>query len=305
MGNWRRWCTVPLLFLSFAAHAQHEVVVSAPERQKSLAAAVSLEGLLRLDIAVTDPDGAAVSNLQKSDFTLTDDGHPRDIVAFRSPNVTYSPPERATAVIILLDTFDLEPGLANFEREQLAKFLRHNEGHLPRLVTLYSLDNQGFALRSRPTRDGNALATAVESGSVITRIFGPPGSKANAIAKDMGRYPPMTGLRALGWIAADQSTVPGHKLLLWIGPGFRASGTGSYVGLGSAKDGVTFDLHSLDGRNSLLSKAQWLSTCLRQARITLDTFSVGEDEESVISVQDPHVLHPAILDDSKIPIRAG
>ena len=194
--------------------------------------------------------------------------------------------KQPTAVLILIDTLDLEPKLANFERSQIAKFLRRNEGHLIQPVTVYSLDNKGLALQAKPSRDGNALAVAVESGTTIDFLFGAPGTNATNIDRDYRQFAPMTGIRALGSIGASQSTIPGRKLLLWVGAGFRPSGSGSYINAG-------LDVHSPETQRFLLAKAQWLSTCLSQARITLDAFSVGEDEASFLNVQDPHISVPA------------
>jgi hypothetical protein len=62
--------------------------------------------------------------------------------------------------------------------------------------------------------------------------------------------------------------VPGHKLLLWIGPGYGVAGSGSYMDL---------DVRNSPTQNFLYEKVRWLSGCLRQARIVIDSFSVGED----------------------------
>lgn len=291
MRRWRGWCAVLMLCFPLSAAAQQEKSASESYRQKALDAAVLLEGLIRLDVTVTDRNGAPVSNLKRTDFTLLDNSHPTKIVAFRPASSLYPPAEPPTSVIILIDTLDLEPYLANLERNQVAGFLRRNEGHLTQPVTLYSLDNKGLALQAGPSRDGNALAKAVESGATLRLLFGGPGSNANDLDKDYRQFAAITGIRALGSIAATQSTIPGRKLLLWVGAGFRHRGSGSYVDAAfqlEPKDAVTLNPRTEKSRRFLLAKVQWLSNCLRQARITLDTFSVGEDETSIINIQDPH-----------------
>lgn len=292
MRLWLAWCVALVLCLPRPADARQESLPPVSDPQNALEAAVLVEGLIRLDVAVTDHEGAAVSNLQRTDFTLLDDGHPEKIIAFRAPDSPYDPPEQPTSVLILIDTLDLEPRLANLERSQVAKFLRGNEGHLVQPVTVYSLDNKGLALQAKPSRDGNALAMAVESRTAINFVFGTPGSNATNIDREYRQFAPITGIRALGSIAAIESTIPGHKLMLWIGPGFRPGGSGSYINAGF------LDVHSAETRKFLLEKAQWLSTCLRRARITLDTFSVGEDETSFFNVEDPHFAAPAAKVDS-------
>ncbi len=286
MRLWLAWCVALVLCLPLLADARQESPSPVSDPQKALDAAVLVEGLIRLDVTVTDRDGAAVSNLQRTDFTVLDDGHPRKIIAFRTPTSPYPPPKQSTAVIILIDTLDLEPRLADLERSQVAKFLRRNEGHLVQPVTVYSLDNKGLALQAKPSRDGKGLAMAVESGSTIDFLFGTPSSNATNIDRDYRQFAPITGIRAFGVhcrqpvhdsrpqvAALGRSGVPGQRKRLLYRPGF-------------------LDVHSAETRRFLLAKAQWLSTCLRQTRITLDTFSVGEDEESFINVQDPHFVTP-------------
>jgi VWFA-related protein len=251
--------------------------------------AVELEGLIRLDVTVTDQAGRPVAGLGRDDFTLLDNGRPEEIVAFRPVSTQHDQPDTAIPVLLLLDTLDLSFNLANFEREQVVKFLLQNEGHLAQPVTIYSLENSRFFLLAGPSRDGNALSKAVEyDKSKNGLLFVPPSNS-----------PVVAGLRAIGTIAAAETLKPGRKLLLWVGPGVSHpsdSGTGQYPGgvfdyredeattVSDPISGVTRSLvaarTSPKERDEIFGKIYWLSTLLRHAHVSIDTFSVGEDNET-------------------------
>ena len=100
--------------------------------------------------------------------------------------------------------------------------------------------------------------------------------------------PALTGLRALWTIATEEASRPGRKLLFWIGPGLGNRGSGAFASdgkglLGHFPQGAPFG-YSASGKKGeevkrdLFQKICWFSLLLRQARVTLDCFSIGEDE---------------------------
>lgn len=202
--------------------------------------------------------------------------------------------------MLLIDTLDLPSSLASFERSQAAAFLRQNGGRLGYPVTVYSLRDSGFFLTARSSLDGNALVRAVDSQAVATALFIPKAINAPAFPSPLypipmdatfTKFPPLTALRALGAIATDEDRTPGHKVLLWIGPGLRDSGTGAYPdttylfrdgqGLGYALK----DLSGPKGQRNVFGNIFWFSTLLRQARLTVDVFSVGERDFGIAYAQ--------------------
>ena len=74
----------------------------------------------------------------------------------------------------------------------------------------------------------------------------------------------LEALQSLGNIATAARQKPGRKLLLWIGPGWGI-GSGAYVD-GTSTHEQTF------------YTVRWFSTLLREARITLYSFSLREDD---------------------------
>ena len=79
--------------------------------------------------------------------------------------------------------------------------------------------------------------------------------------------PSLDALQALGAIATAERRKPGRKLLLWVGPG---SGLGS--GVYNEAPGP---------REDTFYTICWFSTLLREARIALYSFSVGEDRSQL------------------------
>jgi VWFA-related protein len=250
--------------------------------------AVGLEGLIRLDVVVTNEAGDAVSGLERKDFTLLDNGQPLKIAAFRPPGTASIQFEPPVAIILLVDTLDLPPELAAIERKQTAQFLRQSARSLAGPVTIYSLEDSGFWRDTDPSLDGNRLAKDLESSRRINLLFGPPNAlspfNGTIVDKEYSQYPPITALRAIGAVATAEYQNPGKKLLLWVGPGLNRRGTGAYLdrtyyyGNWEWGGGTFVDFISSKFNQGFFEKVYWLSTLLRQARISIDSFSVGEYE---------------------------
>jgi len=252
------------------------------QRREVTSEAVSVEGLIRLDVRVTDATGRAVTSLQGTDFKVLDNGQAQDIIAFRGPNSGLADRDSLT-VILLIDTLQLAPDLAAFERKQAARFLRQNAGPLGEPVTIYSLEDSGLFLTANRSTDGEALARAVDSDSKVNGLILAPhaDSLIKGVVTDSSYldFPALTGLRALGTIAAAEAREPGRKVLIWIGPGPCDRTTDTYAPY--AEDVINYSSlgESHDGRmRDLFQKIVWFSTLLRQARITLDCILSGELE---------------------------
>jgi VWFA-related protein len=260
------------------------------QRKELPGEAVSAEGLIRLDATVTDQAGKAVAGLQRTDFRLLDNSQPQSIIAFHASKDPSASAEDSLTVIILLDTLDLPSNRAAFERQQVAQFLRYKSGKLAQPVTIYSLEDSGFFLTAKSSTDGEALATDVTSENKVEAYFLAPkvDSPLKAVVEpSFDNIPALTGLRALWTIAAAEASRPGRKLLFWVGPGLGNRGSGAFASdgkglLGHFPQGALFG--SASGKKGekvkrdLFQKICWFSALLRQARVTLDCFSTGEDE---------------------------
>jgi VWFA-related protein len=244
--------------------------------QTAAVAANEPEGLLHLDVVVTDRAGKPVSGIDRRDFTLLDNGQSEKIVSFHAFGGSKAQPNPPAAVILLIDTRNVPNETAIDVRRGVEKFLRQNG--LAEPVTVYSLGDTGCWLQAGPSLDGNALAAAVARGDKLALlspqpVFYQPGEAPTNLrgdwrARQYLRQPPVAALKEIGYILTAERQRSGRKLLLWVGPG--VIGSGAYPVLADPAD-----------RQDIFDKIYWFSTLLREARVTLSTFSVGDNNPGV------------------------
>ena len=217
------------------------------------------EGLIHLDVAVTDPARGIVVGLGASDFTLLDNGQPRKILTFRSSTGSTDPNARLNEIVFVIDQVNLPPPQVALVRSGVAQFLRQNNGRLPVPVSIYWFRRTGlYAAAAAPSTNGNQLADAVAHNRVLRRLGG-----KEAQPQLLNIPPDIAGLgRRLGnlWdealqsvytIALERRGVPGRKALLWFGPGWPVDAG-----------------HFQQNRDAFDSLVE-LSTRIRQARLVL------------------------------------
>ncbi len=214
----------------------------------------AVQGLINLDVVVTDNSGKAIPGLGPRDFTLLDNHQPQTIISFHEFDGISSKPDPPVVMILLIDTIKMPFDLAAFERGEVERFLRRNGGYLGQPVSIFGLSDSGFWTLAQPSDDGNALAAEIASDKLMfirrRQLFqGPDG---------------LLGLKALGYIATADRRIPGKKLLLWIGPGWN---------IGSATD-----FETRDPKSHTFDTIYWFSTLLREARISLFSFTVGQSD---------------------------
>ncbi|MGC1871810.1 MAG: VWA domain-containing protein [Acidobacteriaceae bacterium] len=280
-------------------------VPASPQWSTTPDEAVGLDGLIRLDVVVRDRAGKPVAGLNRDDFSLLDAGQPRKIVAFRAMTGHDHHPDSSVPIILLLDTLGLPPAVATYEREQVEKFLRQNSGRLSYPVTMYSLETAGLFLVAKSSLDGNDLAEAVRSDRKLDLLFAPPARspfrEPTVVDDNYRKSAGRTGLRAIATIAAGETRNPGRKLLLWVGPGLTgpmnsSENSGQYPkgffeqpinahGDQSRDDPVVLtlapDKTSPNDRKLIFDTVYWISTLLQRARVTLDVFSVGQNDDAL------------------------
>src|ERR1700722_8344312 len=229
------------------------------------------QGLINLDVVVTDNSGKTIPGLEPHDFTLLDNHQPQKILSFHSFDGVSAKADPPVEVILVLDTIKMPFNLAAEERVEVEKFLRQSSGHLDQPISIFGLSDVGLWKLAQPSGDGNALAAEIAKDRLVfirrRRLLG---NGTGEYADSLAPADPagLSALKALGDIATSERRKPGRKLLIWVGPGW---------GIGSGAD-----FESLQPRESVRAKQvtfhaiYWFSTLLREARISLFSFSVGE-----------------------------
>ncbi len=248
-----------------------------PAKPTSLASDAA-QGLINLDVVVTDNSGKAIPGLGPQDFTLLDNHQPQKILSFRSFDGVSAKPDPPVEVILVVDTIKMPFNLAAEEREEVERFLRRNGGHLAQPVSIFGLSDTGFWTLAQPSGDGNALAAEIASDRLVfirrRQLLG----NGTGEFVDSGREDPagLKALKGLGDIATAERRKPGRKLLVWVGPGW---------GIGSGADFESLpDYDSVQRRERARARQvtfntiYWFSTLLREARISLYSFSVGQTD---------------------------
>jgi VWFA-related protein len=221
------------------------------------------EGLIKLNVVVTDKLGKPISGIAPKDFTLLDNGQPNKILTFHGYDGTSTGPDPLVKIILLVDTLNLPARLASYERREVERFLQQDGGHLAQPVSIVELSDLGVLTVGQPSRDGTALAAAFAHNKNLEWIRRVPGGLRGESLDSLSSEPPtLSALKALGDIATTERQRPGRKLLIWVGPGWG-------IGSGAYSD-------STGPRQNTFDTIEWFSTLLREARIALYSFSVGE-----------------------------
>lgn len=246
------------------------------------------EGLIKLDVMVTEATGNPVAGLAASDFHLLENGREQKILSFEGFTGRGAGPEPPVKVIVLIDALQVSAELVRDERDGVISYLRKNGGRLAHPTSVFQLSETGLWAVANLSTDGNALARGLEhSESTLVRrnTLGP---------RTVGLAPSIDfALMALGQIATEERRQPGRKLLLWVGPNGSRS-------------------EELKIRPSLYATICWFSTLLREAQLTLYSLSAGESESSaqsynayIAGVASPHGASSMNLDRSVLAIQSG
>jgi VWFA-related protein len=224
------------------------------------------QGLIRLDVVVTDKSGKPVSNLGPTDLSLLDDDQPSRVLSFHAFDGTSTPPDPPVKIILVIDTLRMPVLLASHVREEVEKFLQRNDGHLSHPLSIFRLLDSGLWLVAEPSRDGKALAEQVAHDGQLRSIRKAVGPAAMFGSSPQPDPPGLLALKALGDIATAERQKPGRKLLVWIGPRREENGT-------------PFE------QQRVFNMIVWFSTLLREARIALYSFSEGENDHDPRAVR--------------------
>jgi VWFA-related protein len=260
MGRNQAWSAVFALLsmVAFAQQAANVPQAQGPELKLRPAPGTE-EGRIRLDVVVTDKKGKPVTGLELKDFTLLDNRQPTKILSFQASDGGVEHVDPPAEVILLLDAVNLGYLTLAQTRDEVAKFLRGNGGHLAQPVSVVLFSDQGVKLLLEPSTDGNALAAQLDQAKATLRMIGRSGG-VNGASELFN-----LSVKWLGMVAHSEAQDPRRKLLIWVGPGWpMLTGPGIHT--------------PPSGQRRLFYDAVEISTALREAHMTLYSVSFGYPE---------------------------
>ena len=226
-------------------------LMAAAHDSQSGFARVRMNHRIGLDMVVTDEAGNPVSGLNADSFTVLDNDRPQKIVSFHAGgDSTEAKPDPPTEILILIDTVNASLVDVSYERQQIAIFLRQNGGALANPVSIFFLNGNGAQRLAQPSRDGNALASALDKAD--TNLH--PIRRSEAFYGAVERL--QLSFSSLASVALEERLQPGRKILLWLSPGWP---------LLARTDSWSSDRQSKTLFEAIVS----MSSALRESRVTL------------------------------------
>ncbi len=169
---------------------------------------------ITLDVAVTDKSGAAIRGLQKQDFLLTDDNHPKDFNSFRAVDLEAGTPAPVIEIVLVVDAINADPMKMEHQRDGVKSFLMRNGGRLAEPVSLVVLSDSGPNSLGKASTDGNALAALLDQNPTGLRTI----NRSQGFFGVFDRF--QMSISALESITASEARKPGRKLVIWVSPGW-------------------------------------------------------------------------------------
>lgn len=222
------------------------------------------QGLIRVDVAVTDKAGKPVVGLSAKDFTLLDNDQQQKVVTFQAFNGGIQPAS-SLEVVLMIDELNMVPNaeLGKENRDfseavhEVETLLRANGGVLEKPYMIYHLSKNGLFATPHASMNGNELADEIEHSGKLRRIWS-PSEVAKDIA-DMEKGGPVSGrishsLVALGSVAIEERRNPGRKLMFWIGNGWPIEDRRA---LGLSDFSIELLTRLREARISLWSASKW------------------------------------------------
>ena len=205
-------------------------------------------GVITLDVVVTPKSGPPVANLQQQDFTVLVDKIPQALDSFHAVRGR----DAQVRVIVVVDDVNTGFDRVAFERSQIDKFLRSDNGSLSYPTALAVLTDKGLQRQDTFSTDGEAMAASLDKYTI----------PLHTVPRSAGFYGAVErfelSVKALLQLANQEASTPGRKLVLWVSPGWPLlSGPGVDVQLDDRQ------------REQIFENVVSISTLLRRGGITL------------------------------------
>ena len=114
-----------------------------------LPTAPAVDGLIKLDVVITDKSEKPISGLASSDVTLLDNGQPKKILSFQGFDGITAKPGTPVEVILVIDAVNLSQEQVAAAKSSVKKLLRANQGHLHNRCKSFCFRLQSSRRRAR------------------------------------------------------------------------------------------------------------------------------------------------------------
>lgn len=246
-----------------------------------------------LSVVVTKgKDGPPVPGLNQSDFTVLDNGAPQTIQSFRAVSAA----QGAAKMIMVIDAVNVDYQRLAYERGEIDRFLLAQDGHMPVPTSLAIVSDTGTQVQPGFSTDGKALSQSLQQQVIGLR----------ELRRSSGFYGAeerlQISLRALQGLLTQAQSIPGHKIIVWVSPGWPLL-SGPAVELSSRQ------------QNGIFDQVVSLSTQMRQANVMLysvDPLGAGESpgrafyyESFLKGVRKPSEVLPGNLGLQVLAVQSG
>lgn len=173
--------------------------------------AAPASGNLKLNVVVTEGNnGKPVAALPRSLFSVLDNGASQPIQGFRAVTGKAEP----VKILIVIDAVNLDFQHVAYERQQIERFLRANDGQLSQPTALGIFTDKGVQVQPGFSTDGNGLAASLDKQIIGLR----------ELRRSSGFYGAEErldlSLRATDQLLARAASEPGRKFIIWVSPGW-------------------------------------------------------------------------------------
>ncbi|MGI8770589.1 MAG: VWA domain-containing protein, partial [Acidobacteriaceae bacterium] len=165
-------------------------------------------------MVVTDKSGKPVPGLQEQDFKVIDNKSPQKILSFEAISGTATAADPGVEVLLLLDMVNTSFQSVSYERDQVERFLRQSKEPLAQPLSVVLFTDTGTKIQNGFSRDRNSLIAALEKSKIDLRTLRRSAGFYGAVERFQ------LSLQTLQSLAAQESSQPGRKLLIWISPGW-------------------------------------------------------------------------------------
>jgi VWFA-related protein len=263
--------SIQLALCSFAF-----VFIAAAQQPQTPESTLSVTSrLVVMDVVVVDRSGKPVTNLAKSQFTVTEDKVPQTIRNFDPPSAHAMPAGAAGDVVhsaadlpkigqapvnvLVFDEVDTSFHQLAYAREMMEKYLKAQPAVLPVPTLFIAAGYSRVVVLHDYTQSRAELLASVQKHTadldftqIVNTLNGGAGGSENGLVKTLG---------AMLQIAQSVAGIPGRKNVIWVGTGYNKA----------------YDLTNMSEKDhdKVVASIEQVTDRMLQARVTLYIIDPG------------------------------